>query len=351
LGAPLLKELLSEHAIDEVKLRYHDKPTATSDTGVRLVRIFPKGMENGMWRDAEQFMDYVDVARVDPVRAELLHNLDIGLSIRPHEWAAALKRFVAARVSTFLQGANLESESWQPYLRWARALHPEDSVITFNWDRVLELIAEYHADLGDAVPRRLGDPVRMSLKPKSFIRADPSWLRVLKLHGSVDWKRRGATYDVMNDVLTALDCQAEEIALASPGPSKLDASEGFLKPLWAEAKTALSQAAAVVFVGYRFPPSDSLARESLLDGLSAPSGFGGVRAIHTVLGPDVRGEDSARLAGLIRGMLDGLGWWETGGVTDGQGPLYTFRQHPLYGQDFMSIFSRDRILEPLPKRS
>ncbi|HET7543291.1 MAG TPA: hypothetical protein VFK05_25635 [Polyangiaceae bacterium] len=345
LGAPVLNGLMSQHAIQEVKLRFAHKPDACTEAGEALVRAFARGERRGMWRDAEEFMDYIDTAARDDVRTAMMVKL-VGQAFAddPSAQAAALKRFAAARCSLFLEGANLRSELWAPYLRWARALQPEDTVITFNWDVVLEKIAFHDSSQLQIAEARTGKFTLSPLSDESF-KSDPPTgvVPVLKLHGSVGWLRRGNQYQTTPDPLFALGCLPEQSAIATPGPAKLGATAGFLEPLWKRAETALQAADAIVFLGYRCPPSDSPAREALLTAVSNPPGTGRAwRSIHTVLGPNLAHEDSARLKGLITGMLEGRRWhnFEKGSTYDR--PLrFRLHQHPLFGQDFMSVFSRD----------
>ena len=43
--------------------------------------------------------------------------------------------------SVFLQHAETSGEKWGPYIRWASKLRPSDTIITFNYDLVLEKLA------------------------------------------------------------------------------------------------------------------------------------------------------------------------------------------------------------------
>jgi len=225
-------------------------------------------------------------------------------------------------------------------------LTPDDTVVTFNWDLTLESIARFGTLPVSTNAASLAKKTPIGLTAKSFEPETEGTARVLKLHGSVDWKRQANTYERTADPLFALDCQSDEIAIATPGPAKQSATESFLEKSWGLAKAAITQAGAVVFIGYRFPPSDSLAREALLTALSVPREVRALRTIHTILGPSVQSESSARLGGLISGMLDGAGWRTMTSPSSGDAPRYRLQQLPLYGQDFMSVFSRQQLFAP-----
>ena len=55
--------------------------------------------------------------------------------------ARAARRALAVDCSVFLRSAQLNTERWQPYKDWANRLHANDTVITFNYDHVPELLA------------------------------------------------------------------------------------------------------------------------------------------------------------------------------------------------------------------
>jgi hypothetical protein len=117
-----------------------------------------------------------------------------------------------------------------------------------------------------------------------------------------------------------------ELAIAPPGPSKATTCAQCFDPLWLKAEERLRQAHAVVFMGYRFPETDAEARTRLLTSLSEAQSP--VR--HVVLGPDVKSPEVRRLESL-------LAW------TDKEA---AYRVHPLYTQDFMSVFEVPELFNP-----
>jgi hypothetical protein len=234
-----------------------------------------------------------------------------------------VRRFVAAQCCAFLEGANLEEERWSPYKRWAGELGPSDTIITFNYDRVLELLGGFHVvDFASPKPH-------------------PTLPQVLKLHGSVDWRRvedgAAVRYEVTDDPRFVLRCEDSEIGVATPGPSKKIATKE-LKNLWDRALHELRAADAIVFVGYRFPPSDAEAREKLLRAIRlnhrrAPHTLN----VHIVLGPK-RSDDVFRLEGLLRAVLS------RGGRTEGRSRkkerVFHLHTHPMFAEDFFTVSSR-----------
>ncbi len=72
---------------------------------------------------------------------------------------------------------------------------------------------------------------------------------------------------------------------------------GRLGELWTMAEAVLKNATAVVFVGYRFPPSDASSRRRLFMGLIQNEQP--YLALHTVLGPDKSDPATARIRSLL----------------------------------------------------
>jgi hypothetical protein len=308
-----------------------------------------KAIEDGLlrperlWEDAEQFLSYLDAA--GPAEWERLRRpLDyfFGAYVpEPQKWklpdgldnatiAVAARRLLAAQSCRFLPGANLGTEQWGPYHRWIRDLvKPQDTVITFNYDLVVERLNAWRqsSNVGPgAVEARLpGD----SKAPSG------SSAQLLKLHGSVNWQAKGGAEGriaVAAGEYFALTGRAEEIVIASPGPTKARTAER-LGTLWEQGKAALKEADAIVFIGYRFPPSDSQAREQLLGAVRENTA--GFLALHVVLGPE-RGRDVRRMEGLLRNAVSNRLEVGTpqGNISAKQ---FGLTIHDLYAEDFLSV--------------
>jgi len=76
----------------------------------------------------------------------------------------------------------------QPFRTWAKSLTSSDTIITFNYDRVVERLRD--AQNRDA-QRGVGDPsIIMTITPGCAEEEREGFCPFLKLHGSVDWQRK-----------------------------------------------------------------------------------------------------------------------------------------------------------------
>jgi len=199
----------------------------------------------------------------------------------------AARRLLAAECSEFTKVLDLQSEPVTQYATWARRLGPEHTIITFNYDRLLELLGAKTGKLACVPPGWERDGLAAS---------------VYKLHGSVDWISEDAgkperVIKVSSDPFAALTCDSPaKIVIANPGPTKsalTDALEG----QWSAAFKAILLADAVVFVGYRFPPTDARAQQTLLHALRNNKKH--YLAVHIILGPNTASLDCIRLRQLL----------------------------------------------------
>lgn len=133
----------------------------------------------------------------------------------------------------------------------------------------------------------------------------------------------------------ALTCKPEELAIATPRPSKLKEAKGF-ESIWNLACEALDTADAIVFIGFRFPETDAYARERLLEAIGKNSGPLMLH-VNVVLGRP--GPDTDRLSALLH--LAGRRRQRPTNVV--AVPPVHVPVHPLYGQDFLAMFRRDDL--------
>ncbi len=343
LGGPLLRDLLTPECIDNVRAAFPAHEGWLDADRKRVLVIYDthkyrdeRAPGQRLWRDAEEFIDYVDTAAElgGPAKSRLLPFVSGDPRPEPLKvlaWAA--RSMVAAECSAFLVDADPRTERWEPYVRWFQTLGPCDTVITFNYDRVIEkLEAHSPGKIHIATP---GNPC-----PKERT-------AVLKLHGSVDWKRvEGKSLKIDPGYPDAFPLTAgpSELTVATPGPTKRARSRE-LEELWISAETAIRSATAVVFVGYRFPPTDASARLRLLRALTANESL--YLAVHSVLGPRVKEDDPVRMLNLLsHAMLQAHRSPAPSdrSVTDSShGKLCTVVQHPLFAEDFLGYVQGGHI--------
>jgi SIR2-like protein len=373
LGGPLLDELLTAGSQARVRATFPKEEYGKlhddfADFIRALYRLHGPHAEIGdrHWDDAEAFLEALDLAALGPTNSpsarliELLVRRVAGRAGLVHaqqfvdrtsrdlmpllgEVSAAAKRLVAAECCAFLRGVDpKKAEKWAPYRRWARSLAQGDTVITFNYDRAAETAR-------DAAVRSLivergvpGNPMDTS-----------GDVPLYKLHGSVDWQQTGSQLHHSTSNEFAITCGDGEIAIGSPGPNKSRLSES-LSEIWNEALERIRYAEVVVFVGYRFPPSDSEARSKLVAALSANQSP--VLVIRTVLGSDTTNKDTLRLKGILQYAMHSalrVAHDEVFPFKPGQRALvresgsstltYFLRIHPLGAEDFLDLFEQGHL--------
>ena len=348
LGGPLLATLLSGESAADLAIRYPDAPRLHDESAqwVRVLYAYGSGpgesirirgketRRERMWRDPEEFLDYLDTAAAttNGPHAQRLAAIarTHSMQFAPENLRHSARRLMGAECCSFLHEVDTAEERWQPFIDWAGALTDDDTVITFNYDRVIEMCQARRTMVILPGSDQMGEAKAAKCCP------------ILKLHGSVDWakpvgtggavRREGPTF-----VISAPD---DAIAIATPGPTKRKTAQEF-RDLWKHAKNALSAADAIVFIGYRFPPSDAEARHELLSAI----GNSTVKdlTVHVVLG--LPGPDAARLEALLGFACRSGRAAREGMYSDGARGNYAIRTQPLYGQDFLSVVQRAHLFE------
>ncbi|MFT3927453.1 MAG: SIR2 family protein [Myxococcales bacterium] len=341
VGGPLLNQIFDEHRLKAVGQLHRvvaasqEEPReepSWSKIEPRLdeVRnVFLLGIDNSWtgWRNAEEYLELLDAAASgsDPRALMLLlhyygaQDFTPDMRSRIALIAKDARAYFAAVCAEYSERAE-DNERWLPYKRWAALLEPSDTVITFNYDQVVEKACElanrpiYHCVGGNA----------------------PGNGNLLKLHGSVDWVISGSEASPIvqtHQEPFASILNEREVAIGVPGPSKRFRASNLFQPQWDKAERALREADSVVFVGYRFPETDSDAKYRLLGALGGNTTPD--LPIRLVLGPSVS-DDVRRLDGLLQWTLR-------------QHPSVTSRRkfevihEPMYAQDFLTVFWRDGL--------
>lgn len=380
LGAPLLPGLLTRASAHRILHVYKDafRTDAALCLGVSL--LYEAGAANlrhskpveSQWEDAEDFLERLALAREGgPEETSLLafakrtlvfetargreddreNEAMNALNNTVHADGAFAKlhacamRMLAAECCCFLEGlvpdrgGHIDRERWDPYVRWASALRGNDCVLTFNYDRVPDLLARYSKHIQVALPS--------SRVPSERLEIGEGVCPVLKLHGSVDWIWKPESQRVEQaDPTAALRLPPIAQVLATPGPTKKgmvfggqEPKGGVLRQLWDEASRRIADADALVFLGYRMPATDSFSRRWLLDALRANRSAAAVDPrrrnlngvqdlmVHTVLGDDTNHPHSRRLKGLLERHARSI----------------RIVEEPMFAEDFLAVVDRNTL--------
>ena len=168
------------------------------------------------------------------------------------------------RLLIFEVYSELERPEEDVYLRLINKLHQNDneiSFVTFNYDCLLE------ASLNKIFGNKWFYPHIPSCENRDSI------IKVLKLHGSLNWKMKGnnnfnlstdySEQPVMN--ITREENDFEQAAIVAPTQIKADLHKQdtqnpiwvtLLEDTWRKASEIISVADQVIVIGYSFPPTD-----------------------------------------------------------------------------------------------
>jgi hypothetical protein len=356
VGGPLLYDLLSDRGQAEMLARFPALKPCEYVYNVfwQHQRNNPKAVgKEILWSQAEEFLDYVNtIASTTGDRASVLEKILRDPSLGSFTTIAAFARLAAFAIAaecSFAMGQNPLRESWEPYVAWARELQRPDAVITFNYDTVLETIARHTPDIATNLKKSSVVLPRDPSMPK-----DNQVIPVFKLHGSTEWFMKGnigsATYSYNEEGEPPLNLETAfqhgfTPLMGMPGPSKRDHCTQQFDGLWELARHHLRTADVLVFMGYRFPPSDSFARTELLTALKDNEKK--YLRIHTVLGPNLHHENTVRLTKLLELTMKAAGRFQypepQSRPHPNYSPSFALLPQPLYVEDFMTVIS-DREL-------
>jgi hypothetical protein len=371
LGGPLLGQLLTPGSFQDIRARYGKEHALVSPAAQFACHVYHYGRayEEGclverklpgerLWADAEEFLDMLDAAAESKGSLARPTIERILLAVCTHyrgslppgssdvgQMRDAARRLLAAECSDFANRASLGvdhdasvvPERWSAHVDWMKQLNSRHTIVTFNYDRALERMGRHLRK----EPQPDDGPLVMLPGAVSDEKKIAQQVRLLKLHGSVDWRR---TLDGISRVRDdfALEGPCEELVIATPGPTKSKVTEA-LEPLWVTAEAEIKAADVVAFVGYRFPPTDATARRRILGAIEKRA-LNRDRALllHVVLGP--QSPDTPRLVELLRfAAQHGELKREDARIGEIENGCFRIRTHQLNSQDFFTVY-REAIL-------
>jgi hypothetical protein len=357
LGGPLLVDLFRQQYWGDLR-KVMDDDLATTLTWVQAIFNHGRKLEQ-LWDNAEEFLAFIDSAygepRNAPRRERAIIESVFERALCPFDPSGTnhvlvnnarfrscvadplktVRRALAVETTSFLTDLGDRDERWTPYEEWARGLSPErDTVITFNYDLFLDLLAPSRFQVvlpGEAVAR--------------------DRVPVFKMHGSGNWvvDEDSQRISIDNDAIHS----DRPIAIAAPGRSKAESVSRLFQPIWLDAIARLTHAYSIVFVGYSFPKTDAAARMDLLSGIERAAG-GAVKQIEIVLGPDINRPESRRVLELLRHRTGHRRVFvdrEPEFIYHRGEPITIITQHPLWAEDFVGDYgSRTRHPDRYPVR-
>ena len=310
----------------------------------------PSGLGAKLWAHAEEFLDYLDAETNGGSDAFTLPSLLTTLGkdlaqFHPQDYplfSHAARRIIAAECAYFLEHRPTTLEVWQPYVDWAAQLEHTDTVVSFNYDTVVETAA-LAAARREAEDER-GKGIHVYMQDEAALRkAVVGNMPVLvKLHGSIDWKHVPNKTPFPFERVEGKNCALlagprEKVAIATPGPTKKAMTDDDFAPLWQYAAARIREADAVVFLGYRFPPSDAQARGRILGAITENTRpedeiMRHTLDLHVVLGDDHPAAE--RLEALLKSLR----------VTGGnRARSRNVQRRPLFVEDFLTVCHRRNL--------
>jgi len=193
----------------------------------------------------------------------------------------ATKIRLAIETNSFIEKVPYTNDRWQPYVRWFPSLGKADTIITLNYDLLVETVAE---KVGRPFPGRQSVAKDEIIAVDELMRqneAHPDQPILCKLHGSVDFiERNGTAYGKKYNIDDYF--QGDPPLLGTPGTGKVSLSKGSLERVWLTALERLREAHVISIVGYSLPETDNDFRIKLLDAIVGTNG--NLKAINIVVG-------------------------------------------------------------------
>jgi hypothetical protein len=151
----------------------------------------------------------------------------------------------------------------------AQALNADDTIISFNYDCLMDEALARHGGRSWNVTTGYGLNVTGNLGPWDSTVSGPGRraanpIRLLKLHGSLNWKRTNharptpTTIRLRADPYVATNRNRTEIV--PPVWDKTIGGDEVFRALWKEARRILPTGPILVVIGYSVPPTDLLSQ-------------------------------------------------------------------------------------------
>lgn len=221
---------------------------------------------SNLWAFLEHYYQVAlgDLANCHLDIEEVLTLLDVGRAHRKER--PQLLDLIALTLDKIIYG-----NPCKHHLRLVNSLGPEDVIITFNWDLLVDNVVAMNNDGGPDYGVNLLEPVQESHRAGANRRTSPL---VLKPHGSMNWMtcrgckksyayvlqgKTAAAYHAGQDV-NCRACGKPTEPLMIPPTLMKSYTHPVIKAVWEEAARILRRADEIVIVGYSLPPTDFKAK-------------------------------------------------------------------------------------------
>ncbi|HVR63662.1 MAG TPA: hypothetical protein VMU50_17295 [Polyangia bacterium] len=246
------------------------------------------GMAQGHWSNPEEFIDHLESAAVYDPKSSIRRTIQSLVKSGVHwpkdesdlyklttleDLVNAGREAVVADCWKFLDGQKVSEDRWLPYRKWAESLTRDDTIISFNYDAVPEILMAHPGSKLVVIPpkdnelneenKRIMDDRQQFVVRKA---TENDRAIVLKLHGSINWSRDKFDRLKVAEGNTA-ECLSENGTtpiIGFPGPSKVSRFQTELGPFWKHAEDALGVADHVYFMGYSIPATDAASRDLIV---------------------------------------------------------------------------------------
>ena len=238
---------------------------------------------------------------------------------------------LALETNTFTQNVPNNNDRWSPYTRWFEKLGRRDTLISLNYDLLVETVAEKKQR---PFPGRNFKIMDDSARVEDLLEQnerEPNLPLLCKLHGSVDWFEKDEVAFVKRYAVDDYFYGYPPL-LGTPGTGKVGLSEGSLKRVWQTALERLRDAHVISIVGYSLPETDNDFRIKLLDSIRENNG--NLKAINIVLGQPTPHSQRARA------ILE-----QATRLYSPVGERPTVNLLPIYAQDYLPYYRPSKKTE------
>jgi hypothetical protein len=347
LGGPLFKEIFSPHydrIVPEIDFKVNRDGWILARVTRDLPSVYEKLEKVTNKADAERFLELCDYSRL-PQNSWFLKSfikqlpwiesayVDSGLPYCESDVEDFCINGTRIRLglesSHFLGCVPEDSERWKPYDLWFRRLGKNDTIITLNYDLLVETVASRgnRAFPGGELKTREDLLLVDELLNQNENHSDLPML--CKLHGSVDWiELNGRAFAKRYNVYDYFEGLPP--LLGTPGTGKVGLSKGSLDKVWLTALDRIRSAHVISIVGYSLPGTDNDFRIKLLDSITGT--YGNLKAINIVLGPPT--PDSQRARAILEQATRLF-------APDDHRP--TVNLLPIYAQDYLPYYMPKKI--------